>query len=59
MGVTMIELGYLYRNGDKYYYESLTDEFWAVEWARNGFTSVVVDPVIVKKLRMRLYSLTT
>ena len=51
----MIELGYLSRDGIKYFYDQQLSNFWAK--SPNGHTSIVTDKTLIKKLETRYYNM--
>jgi hypothetical protein len=51
----MIDLGYLYRNGSKYYYNNKTNEYMEYDWKTQKYIKVV-DQKISKKLDVRMQS---
>jgi hypothetical protein len=51
----MIELGYLSRDGIKYFYDEELSNFWGV--APDGYTAIVTDRRTIKKLETRYYNM--
>jgi hypothetical protein len=51
----MLDLGYLYRNGSKYYYDQRANKYIEYDWKTQKYINVT-DQKISKKLDVRMQS---